>query len=423
MTATCRPRDRAELSAALEDARARLLAMIVDLDDAQLIVPHRLTLNPFLWEVGHVGWFAEMFLLRRHAGQAPMRADADELWDSIEIEHDTRWDLLLPSRADSLTYLRTVLDRIQERLATVELTPEEWDVHMLVLAHEDMHIEAFAYMRQAMGYARPDLGDASAPELCEAWEGEVEFAGGPFRLGAPREVPFAFDNERDAHEVEVRPFALDKRLVTETEYAHFLDAQGYARQDLWTPQGWAWLQGQALRAPLYWRRDGSAWLRQAWDGEVALEARRPVGHLNAFEAEAYARFVGRRLPTEAEWEFAAAGHPYPWGQAPCADERAALDFAHGDVAPVDACSAGDTALGLRQLIGNLWEWTASPFEPYPGFRPGRYAEYSQPWFGDHRVLRGGSWATAGRLIRTSWRNFYLPGRGDVWSGLRTARDG
>lgn len=421
---SARPRDRHELATALRDARRRLLAMIEDLSDAQLRVPPSPVLNPFLWEVGHAGWFHERFLLRGLGGRGPMHPEGDSLWDSIAIEHETRWDLPLPSREETLAYLREVHEAVLERLEEVELDEDEWNAHLLALYHEDMHIEAFAYMRQTMAYPPPrPEGVAPAGPAEEPCAGDVELEGGPTTMGAGPEVSFAFDNEYGAHEVEVRPFALARAPVTEGEYRAFVEDGGYERRELWSEEGWRWRVAVRAQRPRYWRREDGEWLRQAWNTWVPLEDRRPVSHVTAYEAEAYCRWAGRRLPTEAEWEHAARRAGFAWGEEECAPDRANLDFACGDLVAVDACAGGATRDGVRHMLGNLWEWTSTEFAPYPGFRPGRYREYSQPCFHQgHRVLRGGCWATPGRLMRVTHRNFWRPERGDVWCGFRTARD-
>ena len=411
-TRTTQPGTPAQVAAALRQARARLRSMVEDLTDAQLRVPPSAILNPFLWELGHVAWFAERFLLREAEGRAPLRPDVDAHWDSLAVEHDTRWDLLLPSREATTAYMEGVLTAVLERLEGVEWTPAERDRHLLVLHHEDMHVEAFAYMRQTMAYPRPPLCKLAAP-AAGTCAGDVELAGGRLLLGAPDDGSFAFDNERDAHEVEVAPFALARTLVTEGEFAAFTADGGYEREELWTPEGWTWRTRARAARPRYWRVEGDVTLRQAWDGWVPLDPARPVSHVTAYEAEAWCSWAGRRLPSEREWELAARAC------APADD--ACLDFVHGDLAPAGACPGGDSPEGARQLLGNLWEWTSTAFGPYPGFRPGVYREYSEPWFTGHRVLRGGCWATAGRLIRATWRNFYAPNRGDVWCGFRSAR--
>jgi ergothioneine biosynthesis protein EgtB len=415
------PQTNPELATSLRDARACLLAMVEDLSDAQLVVPHEWILNPFLWELGHVAWFAERFLLLR-AGQAPLRTDANELWDSIAIEHDTRWDLRLPTRQTTLDYMQQVLQSVLERLEGDELPPAERELFQLALFHEDMHVEAFAYMRQTMAYPKPPCEPARPTPGGGPCPGEIELDGGEFLMGALPDAPHAFDNERGAHPVTVAPFALARAPVTQAQFEAFVADGGYSRRELWSAEGWSWRERARAEAPVYWRREAGQWQRRVYDRWLPLEPHVAVVHVNAHEAEAWCRWAGRRLPTEAEWEFAAGRTSSPWGAAPWEPERAVLDLHPAGVAEVGACPAGDTDTGLRQMCGNLWEWTATDFGPYPDFRAGEYAEYSVPWFEGHRALRGGSWATRGRMARNTLRYFYLPWRRDVWCGFRPARD-
>jgi iron(II)-dependent oxidoreductase len=252
-------------------------------------------------------------------------------------------------------------------------------------------------------------------------------------LGSSPDEGFVFDNEQWAHEVGIAGFAISKTALTNGEFKNFVEDAGYRRSELWTLEGWQWRSSARAEHPVYWRRDGSGrWLRRNFDKWVPLEERLPVIHVNWYEADAYCRWAGRRLPTEAEWELAASGElttepqgnkahkrAFPWGAEPPTPERANLDWRAMGCVPVDALPAGDSAFGCRQMIGNVWEWTATDFGPYPGFAPGPYKEYSQPWFGDHKVLRGGCWVTRSRLIRNAYRNFYKPDRQDVWAGFRT----
>jgi iron(II)-dependent oxidoreductase len=254
--------------------------------------------------------------------------------------------------------------------------------------------------------------------------GDVEIAGGTYLLGALPQEPFVFDNEKWAHAVEVAPFRIARAAVSQGELAAFVEEGGYRRRELWSAEGWQWRQREAVEGPLYWRREGPAWLRRDFDRWVPLEPHRPVIHVSAHEAEAYCAWAGRRLPSEPEWEAAAAGagerrRHFPWGQTPPGAEHANLDGLRLGCVDVGALAAGDTPEGCRQLLGNVWEWTASAFAPFPGFTPDPYQEYSAPWFGDHRVLRGGAWPTRARLLRNTWRNFYKPERRDVWAGFRT----
>jgi iron(II)-dependent oxidoreductase len=415
-----------DLASALIDARSRTLALVEDLSDDRLRGPRLGIVNPPLWELGHVGWFQEKWTLRR-GGAPSVRADADRLYDSAAIPHDVRWDLPLPSRDGTRAYLREVLDRALARLSR-GVAPEEEYFFRLALFHEDMHDEAGVMTRQALADPTPiwmekaPRSDAPGPR-----GGDVRVPGGTFLLGAARDEPFVFDNEKWAHEVELAPFAIARDAVTQGEFAAFVEDGGYERRDLWSAAGRAWLDAEGALAPVYWRRDGGTWLRRRFDEWTPVEPELAMVHVNWFEATAYCAWAGRRLPSEAEWEAAACCGPdrlatkrrFPWGDdAPRAD-LAHLDARASGCVAASALPAGASAFGCRQMIGNVWEWTAEDFGSYPGFVRDPYAEYSEPWFGTHKVLRGGSIATRGRLLRGTWRNFYTPERRDAFAGLRT----
>ena len=419
----------AELVAMLREARQRTLALVADLDDEQLMGPKLAIVNPLLWEIGHVAWFQEKWSLRHLKGEPPLEADADALYDSMAIDHDTRWDLPLWSRSGTLAYMDRVLGRVVEGLErSPELSAEEVYFHLLPLFHEDMHDEAFVYTRQTHGWPAP-AAEHYGPRIEDpggALPGDVEVEGGTFLLGASPDAPFAFDNEKWAHPVEVAPFRIARAAVTQGELREFVDDGGYEREELWSEGGRAWRRESGARHPVYWRRDGGGYERRVYDRWVDLEDDLPAVHVSWWEAEAYCRWAGRRLPTEAEWELAASGgvdggrkRTYPWGEESDATGRANLDGSGGGTVPVGALAAGDSPCGCRQMLGNVWEWTGDDFGPFPGFVPDPYKEYSEPWFGDHKVLRGGCWATRLRLVRNTWRNFYQPQRRDVWAGFRT----
>jgi iron(II)-dependent oxidoreductase len=260
----------------------------------------------------------------------------------------------------------------------------------------------------------------------------VEVPGGTYQLGATRDMPFVFDNEKWAHPVQVNPFQIAGTAVTNAEYAAFVEGGGYRRQEWWSKAGEQWRQEVQAEHPVYWKRESpNRWLRRHFQEHVPLEDEFPVIHVNCFEAEAYCRWAGRRLPTEAEWEMAAStefepdGTPrarkrrFPWGDEPPGRAQANLGWKAMGCVKADALAEGDSAVGCRQMIGNVWEWTASDFLPYPGFVLDPYKEYSEPWFGTRRALRGGCWVTRSRLIRNTWRNYYTPDRRDVWAGFRT----
>ncbi|WP_242342327.1 selenoneine synthase SenA [Anaeromyxobacter terrae] len=419
-----------QLTGPVADARRRTLELASALSEGQLLGPQLAIVNPPLWELGHVAWFQERWVLRHAAGLAPLRTDGDALYDSSAVPHDTRWDLPLPGFAETTAYLRDVETRVAALSARGEADP--YFVALSVF-HEDMHFEAMAFTRQTLGYAQPPLSDEVPAEPPDAGDlpGDAAVAGGAFRLGAERGERFVFDNEKWAHPVELAPFRISRAPVTQARFADFVLDGGYGRRDLWSEAGWRWRAANGVAGPAYWDRRDGQFFRRDFDRWVPLEPHRPMVNVAWFEAEAWCRWAGRRLPSEAEWEAAAAGEPgpggrlspgkrrFPWGEAPPDPGRAHLGARRLHALDVGALPAGDSAFGCRQLVGNVWEWTASDFLPYPGFAPDPYREYSQPWFGTHKVLRGGSFATPARLISTTFRNFYTPDRRDLWAGFRT----
>jgi iron(II)-dependent oxidoreductase len=409
------------LAAALRDARARTLLIAQDLSDEQWMGPRLPIVNPLLWEVAHIGWFQEFWTLRHARGRTPLIANGDALYDSAQVAHDTRWDLPLLKRGAVLSYLEMVLAGALDVLGTA---PDEGAYfHRLAVFHEDMHDEAFTYTRQTLAYPAPAFR-AQRPPAGGPLPGDAEVPGGRFLLGATRDEPFVFDNEKWAHPFELAPFRIARAPVTSEEFAEFVEARGYEKEQYWSPAGWRWRSEADARHPVYWRRvPGGGWLLRRFAEAMPLPPHEPVIHVCWFEADAYCRWAGRRLPTEAEWELAASTldkRRFPWGNDPPDASRANLDASAGGPVDVGCHAEGDSAYGCRQMIGNVWEWTASDFKPYPGFVADPYQEYSMPWFATlHKVLRGGCWATRARLLRNTWRNFYPPDRRDVLAGFRT----
>ncbi|MBM3486541.1 MAG: ergothioneine biosynthesis protein EgtB [Alphaproteobacteria bacterium] len=427
---TAAPLPAAALVAMIRDADARTGALVADLDERQLIGPRLATVNPLLWEIGHVAWFSEYFVLRTVDGRPSFLANADPLYDSIRIYHSLRWDIPLPTLAATLDYRASVRDALVDRLGAGTASPRDSYFTQLAVYHEDMHDEAFTYGRQTLGYPAPRFARA-ATAGAGPWPGDAEIPGGTHLLGGRPDQPFVFDNEKWGHTLAVAPFRIARATVTAGAFAAFADDGGYRRREWWSDDGWAWRVRAGAEAPLYWERDGTRWLVRRFDAIEPVAPHAAMVHVNWHEANAYCRWAGRRLPTEAEWEVAASRAPdgrgglapekrrYPWGDAAPDATRAALDATVAGPVDVAAFPDGDSAFGCRQMIGNVWEWTADAFAPFPGFSADPYREYSAPWFYDHKVLRGGSWTTRGRCIWNTWRNFYQPQRRDLFAGFRT----
>ncbi|HEX3177548.1 MAG TPA: selenoneine synthase SenA [Methylomirabilota bacterium] len=417
------------LVAALLDARRVELGLLEALTDAQMLGVRGHFLEPPIWEMGHVGWFQEYWLLRRLDGAAPLLRGSDDIYDSFNVSYTRRWDHRFPSRAETAAYITDVLQRSVARLQSREPRgDDEAYLYTLAAQHEDMHAENLTVILQTLGYARPSQVACSAPAAVDHGfrRHDVAVPGGPFMLGADRDEPFVFDNEKWAHAVEVAPFRIAATPVTNAEFQAFVDDGGYRRRECWGRRGWDWRRREGVEHPLFWRRVGMHWFEQRFDLLAPLETWHPVVHVNWYEAEAFCRWAGRRLPTEAEWEMAATFDPatgtkrrFPWGDAPATPDFANLDYRLGGTVDVRALSVGDSPVGCRQMIGNVWEWVADTFEPYPGFVCDPYKEYSEPHFGEKKVLKGGCWATRSRLIRATWRNFFKRHRRNVFAGFRT----
>ncbi|NNJ97076.1 MAG: ergothioneine biosynthesis protein EgtB [Gammaproteobacteria bacterium] len=416
----------------LQDAHQRTMALIHGLSDQQLIGPLLATVNPLLWEIGHAAYFYEYWVLRQHMKMPPIREDADGLYDSITIAHDDRWTLPLPELQQTLAYIRAVEEEIKACLADGD-DPQRDYLAQYAVFHHDMHNEAYTYTRQILQYPEPQIGKAahgiSSPG---GLDGDVSIPGGSFLLGAKEHDGFVFDNEKWAYAVEIEPFRIARAAVSNGDYLKFVKAGGYTKQEYWDNDGWQWLKRAGLEHPVYWRHDADGWMIRKFDQWQPLSMHAALIHVSWYEAQAYCRWAGRRLPTEAEWEVAAAAEPtadgrllaatkrhFPWGNEAPRPDQANLDgYALGTV-DVGAHAAGDSAFGCRQMIGNVWEWTQDTFAPYPGFVPDMYQDYSQPLFGITKVLRGGAWPTRARMIRNTWRTYYGRERNDVFAGFRT----
>jgi ergothioneine biosynthesis protein EgtB len=398
-----RSADAATLAAALTSMR-RTTLQLFDAWRAALAptmdIRYAPELNPPRWELGHVGWFEEYWIARNPARllgpaanpdvarAASQLRGADALYHSGRVAHTSRWHLDLPDADRTLDYVARVRARTLALLADAPPNDAALYFFRWALMHEAMHAEAAVYMAQHLALDIHAALEVAGPTPAGA-VGDWNLPGGAFRLGRGG-AGFAFDNELGAHEVELAPFAIARAPVTWGEFRAFVEAGGYEQEPLWTAEGWAWRQRQGAARPRYlMRADGApdgAWQRAAFGRWVTPDDAEPVQHVTRFEAEAWCRWAGRRLPTEAEWECAAvtaaaSGEPFDWGQ--------------------------------------IWEWTASPFVPYPGFEPHPYRDYSMPWFDGRPVLRGASWATPAVLRDARFRNYFPADRSDVIAGFRT----
>ncbi|WP_225627472.1 ergothioneine biosynthesis protein EgtB [Streptomyces werraensis] len=389
-------------------------------------------MSPLVWDLAHIGNQEEQWLLRAVAGQEAIRPEIDSLYDAFEHPRAERPQLPLLAPADARTYAADVRARaldVLERAAFhgTRLTEAGFAFGMIA-QHEQQHDETMLVTHQLR--TGPPALTAPEPEPVTLFTGpaEVLVPGGPFTMGTSDE-PWALDNERPAHRREVAPFFIDTTPVTNAAYQAFIEDGGYTDSRWWAPQGWAHIRGHDITAPLFWQRDGRQWLRRRFGVTEVVPAHEPVVHVSWYEADAYARWAGRRLPTEGEWEKAARHDPagdrstrYPWGDADPGPEHANLGQRHLCPAPAGSYPAGESPLGVRQLIGDVWEWTASDFLPYPGFRAFPYKEYSQVFFGpEYKVLRGGSFAVDAVACRGTFRNWDYPIRRQIFAGFRTAR--
>jgi ergothioneine biosynthesis protein EgtB len=387
-----------ELAAALQDARHYTLALFEALAamgyDDPARVPRLPIVNPPLWELGHAAWFGEWFVLRGATDSRPgaasghsLLARGDDWFDSGTVPHGARWTLDLPPAGAVKTYCHEVLDRILDRLAGEADDDAALYPYRLALAHEDMHGEAFMYTLQTLQSRGAPAPTGPLAPFTHAGPaglaGEIAFPGGSFLRGGDQSSGFVFDNEKRAAVVRVAPFAIDAAPVSTASFLDFVHDGGYERAQYWTDAGRAWLMTQERSAPRYWAREGDEWHTVRFGRPVALDLAEPVRHVNLYEAQAWCAWAGRRLPTEDEWEYAAAASlpGFAWGQ--------------------------------------LWEWTASAFLPFAGFEADRYRDYSAPWFGTRQTLRGASFATPARLRSTRFRNFYTPERDDIFAGFRS----
>ena len=418
--------------ALLTEARERTLALVEPVSSEDLERVHSPLMSPLVWDLGHIAAFEDLWLCQQAGGLAPLRPELSEVYDATLTPRTRRGDLPYLGRNDALGFMVDVRERALEVLARVDLGPDgdrlnrDAFVWEMIVRHEHQHNET---MLQTLALAQPGVyrperrplpGPPSPPA------GTVRIDAGPVAIGAP-EGGFAYDNERPRHAVETAAFEIDRAPVTNGAYLEFIEDGGYHRPELWSEAGRAWLESDGAERPLYWTPEGRV---RSFERIEPLRPELPVMHVSYFEAEAFARWRGARLPTELEWEKAASWdaalaekRAYPWGDEDPDEARANLDQLAFGPAPAGAYPKGSSPSGCLGLIGDCWEWTASDFMPYPGFRAFPYREYSEIFFGGpYQVLRGGSWATRPRVASPTFRNWDYPQRRQIFAGFRCVVD-
>jgi gamma-glutamyl hercynylcysteine S-oxide synthase len=423
---------RGRIGGELERTRDRTAALTDAVDGDDLVRQHSPLMSPLVWDLAHVGNQEELWLVRDVGGLEPVRQDIDHLYDAFKHPRGDRPALPLLAPAEARAYNRTVRDKVLDLLDRIPLEGrplvDNGFAFGMIVQHEQQHDETMLATHQLRTGAAV-LSAPLPPPSRAAVQGEVLIPAGPFEMGTSIE-PWALDNERPAHEVDVAAFYLDAAPVTNAQYAAFIVDGGYAQPRWWTPEGWAHRVEADLTAPMHWLPDGRGWVARRFGQVEPLPPDEPVVHVCFHEARAYATWAGKRLPTEAEWEKAARWDPvsgrsrrYPWGDADPEPGHANLGQRHLRPAPVGAYPDGASPLGVHQLVGDVWEWVDTDFHPYPGFVAFPYREYSEVFFGpSYKVLRGGSFGTDAAACRGTFRNWDFPIRRQIFSGFRCARD-
>jgi len=386
---------RGRVVTGLEDARARTLRMLAPVGDADLVRQVSPLMSPLIWDLAHVGHYEELWLLRNVAGASPTDERFDDIYDAFKHPRRDRPSLPILGPTEARAFVADVRNRVLDVLASVDLAGDDplvrdGFVYGMVIQHEHQHDETMLATLQLMDdFAHPDASDWR-PGAVDSVSGMVGVDAGPFLMGS--DDAWVYDNERPRHQAEVAPFRIDRTPVTNSQYRAFVEDGGYDDARLWGAAGWAWRQETEAAAPQFWRREGSGdWSRRRYGRQEDLPPDEPVQHVYWHEADAFARWRCARLPTEAEWEKAAAMDGEP-----------------------DA---------LRHMLCGVWEWTATDFHGYPGFASFPYREYSEVFFGpEYKVLRGGSWATDPSVQRATFRNWDYPIRRQIFAGFRCAEE-
>lgn len=423
--------DKRSLADALTATRANTLSLLDRVPDAFLKTRVHDFYSPVGWHFGHIGMTEEYWVCGQALGQSPLDTDLTFLFANLpENSKDNR--VHLPSREEIVAYLSVTRDQTLAALESADLASPSpllnkgyaWE---FARQHECQHQETIAEMLQLIHKA---IGGETQFETASDSEASItpmiSLPGGTFIMGS--NDCCGYDNEKCAHPVIIAPFALDRTAVTARQWCEFMSDGGYQRSELWTDDGWKWRELEQAVRPEYWQRTqgGDDYFYYGANGPRSIHTNEPISAISWHEADAFARWAGKRLPTEAEWEYAARFDPatgqsrlWPWGDF--CEPHADFGLQHDGPLPVGSHFEGASALGLQDMAGSVWEWTASPFLPYPGFEAFPYNGYSKDHMdGQHFVCRGGSWATSGTISRSAFRNWYVPGYRQGFLGLRCA---
>jgi iron(II)-dependent oxidoreductase len=430
-----------EIAREMERTRARTLALFRLAREEDLHESPGFGFRPIIWHLAHIGVFEAYWLLQKLKNEDAPDERYQRIFDPINTPREESKNL--PTRREMEDYLARVRERTLRHLEETqfnEADPLQRDAYIfrLVLEHEQQHQETLAYLFHLLDPAKKtypaeaetlDRRVVSATALVPPQGEMVNVSAGSFVMGAS-EDSFAYDNELPAHTVSLPAFKIDKLLTTNEEYAHFINEGGYVRREWWSDEGWSWREREGWNSPLYWTQQNGEWRVQRMFDEGLIERQHAVTGVSWYEAEAYARFQHKRLPTEAEWEKAAAWDAasekkrrFSWGDEEPSPALCNFNYHFWGTTPVGSFPAGASNSGCLDMTGNVWEWTSSPFLGYPDFKAFPYPEYSETWFDkDHRVLKGGSWATQASTLRISFRNFFRRHFRIAFAGIRCAAE-
>jgi gamma-glutamyl hercynylcysteine S-oxide synthase len=408
------------------EATFAILDWVAD-QEATRTSPHE-GFRPILWHLAHIGAFEEFWLLLKGRGEPEINPRYQVIFDPIRTPREESTNL--PSRGEMRDYIAKVRSRVEQLYSRNTSAVEDLFALNLVLEHEYQHQETLSYLIQMLPLEKKArlARDPAPSSNTQPSQGEMVFVpGGSFAQGAGDH--FGYDNEKTRHNVLVEDFDIDRFPVTNSQYLEFVLAGGYGDSRFWSEAGWKWKELNGITAPEYWRHTDGVWESIEMFEQHPLPLDHPVTGVSWHEAEAYARFVGKRLPTESEWEKAAGWDPeslqmrrFAWGDDDPIESLCNYGGEWTGTTPVTSFPKGESPYGCLDMTGNVWEWTSSTFGPYQGFKAHPYPEYSELWFdGDHRVLKGGSWMTRSPLLRLSFRNFFRPGFRFAFAGFRCVR--